>query len=148
MPTEQDATNSKPSKKQRRLEKLLEKRERLAVSNEEAYAPLPEGEEHFAAPRAHKEAVGPSGVSQADDVGEWWMCDGCGSGIPGGKKRCAATCKPRSTVGQTTSLSIADGSLESPVGLLGLLTGSTVQLVKISRSANNASGRCGTRTSW
>ncbi|PHJ25280.1 zinc zz type domain-containing protein [Cystoisospora suis] len=88
-PPAEFASAGKQSKKQRRLEKMLQKREGRPVMDEEAYAPLPEGEEHTVPASAHENSVRPPDDPEAGDgaVGEWWLCDGCGSSIPGGKKR-------------------------------------------------------------
>ncbi|PFH37524.1 zinc finger, zz type domain-containing protein [Besnoitia besnoiti] len=87
---EDDQTLQSLSKKQRKLMKLLKKRNARSIDEGEAYAPLPDGEEGDASAPTDVAAEDDSGSppeSSEQDASEWWMCDGCGNGIPGGKKR-------------------------------------------------------------
>ncbi|EPT24632.1 zinc finger, zz type domain-containing protein [Toxoplasma gondii TgCatPRC2] len=91
---EDDQTLQSLSKKQRKLMKLLKKRNARALADDVAYAPLAEDEERVdtglnnESADAHVEgndSQPPELLEQGPS--EWWMCDSCGNGIPGGKKR-------------------------------------------------------------
>ncbi|CBZ55708.1 hypothetical protein NCLIV_061330 [Neospora caninum Liverpool] len=91
---EDDHTLQSLSKKQRKLMKLLKKRNAQPVADDVAYAPLAEGEEGVENTVENEPADADvegndSNPPEPSEQGpsEWWMCDSCGSGIPGGKKR-------------------------------------------------------------
>ncbi|KAL8432074.1 hypothetical protein ACSSS7_004877 [Eimeria intestinalis] len=88
--TEHETARETITKKQRKLLKLQKRRARQAEALE-GYAEedsLEEKEENDLGLHARGEAQGGAYEEQQDNLqAEWWMCDGCGKGIKGGKKR-------------------------------------------------------------
>lgn len=81
------------TKKQRKLLKLQKKRQRQAEAVE-GYA-VENTQQQDTQEAEHRDrpiAAGSKNDEQAEGEeeaqAEWWMCDGCGKGIRGGKKRC------------------------------------------------------------